>query len=108
MDKVTFYTTLENQIRADGSKGLLYDHYTDYDQACAKYFTICAAAAVSGLPYHSAHLLQDDGRMVKQEIFDRRPYFEPEPEPEEDEPSDGDEELDEEGPIVEVDGEPTE
>lgn len=84
MDKVTFYTTLENQIRADGSKGLLYDHYTDYDQACAKYFTICAAAAVSGLPYHSAHLLQDDGRMVRQEIFDRRTYtiVEPEPEPE--------------------------
>ena len=88
MEKVTFYTTLENQIRNDGSKGLLYDHFTELDQAMAKYFTICAAAAVSELPYHSAHLLQDDGRMIKQEIFDRRvipapePTPEPEPEPE--------------------------
>lgn len=82
MDKITFYTTIENQIRNDDSMGLLYDHFTDYNAALAKFFTICAAAAVSGIQYHSAHLLQDDGRMVKQEIFDRRPYVEPEPEPE--------------------------
>lgn len=68
----TFWTTIENQVRSDGSKGLLYDHFSDENAALAKYFTICAAAAVSELPYHSAHLLQNDGRMVKQEIFDRR------------------------------------
>lgn len=72
MEKTTFYTTLENQLRSDGTKGLLYDHFTDLNQAMAKYYTICAAAAVSELPYHSAHLLQDDGRMIRQEIFDRR------------------------------------
>ena len=83
MDKFTFYTTIENQVRSDESKGLLYDHYTNYEQALAKYFTVCAAAAVSEIPYHSAHLLQDDGRMIMQQIFDRRPTIEPEPEPEE-------------------------
>lgn len=67
-----FYTTIENQLRADGSCGLLYDHFTDLDAAMAKYFTVCAAAAVSKLPYHSAHLLQCDGVMLRQEIFDRR------------------------------------
>lgn len=67
-----FYTTIENQLRADGSRGLLYDHYDDLGQALAKYHSICAAAAVSGLPYHSAHLLQSDGVMKRQEIFDRR------------------------------------
>ena len=72
MEKIDFYTTLENQVRLDGSKGLLYDHFTDYNAACAKYYTICAAAAVSEIPYHSAHLLKDDGSMIKQEIFDRR------------------------------------
>lgn len=77
-----FYTTIENQLREDGSYGLLYDHFTDEDQAKAKFFTICAAAAVSGIPYHSAHLLASDGRMVRQEIFDRR--VAPEPTPEED------------------------
>lgn len=76
-----FYTTLENQLREDGSYGLLYDHFTDEDQAKAKFFTICAAAAVSGIPYHSAHLLASDGRMIRQEIFDRRVAPEPEPTP---------------------------
>ena len=69
----SFYTTLENQVRQDGSKGLLYDHFDNLNQTMAKYYTICAAAAVSELPYHSAHLLQDNGNMIRQEIFDRRP-----------------------------------
>ena len=77
-----FYTTLENQLREDGSYGLLYDHFTDEAQAKAKFFTICAAASVSGIPYHSAHLLASDGRMIRQEIFDRRVAPEPEPDPE--------------------------
>ena len=78
-----FYTTLENQLREDGSYGLLYDHFTDEAQAKAKFFTICAAASVSGIPYHSAHLLASDGRMIRQEIFDRRVAPEPTPESEE-------------------------
>lgn len=67
-----FYTTIENQLRADGSYGLLYDHYTDMNEAMAKFYTICAAAAISELPYHSATILASDGRIVRQEIFDRR------------------------------------
>lgn len=67
-----FYTTIENQVRNDGGRGLLYDHFDDYVLAQAKFFTICAAAAVSGIPYHSAHLMASDGRMIKQEIWDRR------------------------------------
>ena len=67
-----FYTTIENQLRSDGSYGLLYDHYTDEAQALAKFHTICAAAAVSEIPYHSAAILCSDGRILRQEIFDRR------------------------------------
>lgn len=74
-----FWTSIENQMREDGSFGVLYDHYTDYEQALAKFYTVCAAAAVSSIPYHAAMLVQSDGRVVKQEIFDRR---EPEPTPE--------------------------
>lgn len=29
MVKETFYTTIENQVRNDGSRGLLYDHFTE-------------------------------------------------------------------------------
>ena len=72
MDKTTFYTTIENQVRPDGSRGLLYDHFDDYDAALAKFFTVCAAAASSDIPYHSAHIVRSDGIMIEGRVFDRR------------------------------------
>ena len=98
MGKTIFYTTIENQMRSDGGRGLLYDHFDDYDLALAKFFTICAAAASSGIPYHSAHIIRSDGLMIEGRVFDRRvdpepePESEPEPEPtEETEPEVSDE-----------------
>ena len=67
-----FYTTIENQVRPDGSKGLLYDHFDNETQAYAKLYTILAAAAVSEIPYHSAHILRSDGIMIQGRVFDRR------------------------------------
>ena len=81
MNKTTFFTTIENQVREDGSRGLLYDHFDNLNAALAKYYTICAAAAVSDIPYHAAHLLASEGYMLEQRVFDRRSN-EPEPEPE--------------------------
>lgn len=72
MDRTTFYTTIENQVREDGGRGLLYDHFDDLNAALAKYYTICAAAAVSGIPYHAAYLTSSEGYTVEQRIFDRR------------------------------------
>lgn len=72
MDKTAFYTTIENQVRNDGSRGLLYDHFDDLNQALAKYYTVCAAAAISEIPYHAAHILHSDGYTIEQRIFDRR------------------------------------
>lgn len=72
MNKITFYTTIENQVRTDGTKGLLYDHYEDLNAALAKYYTICAAAAISEIPYHSAAIIRDDGIMIEGRVFDRR------------------------------------
>lgn len=80
MEKKVIYTTIENQIRGDGSKGLLYDHYEDEDQALAKLYTILAAAAVSKLPYHSGHILRSDGIVTDGRVFDRRTHVTPEPE----------------------------
>ena len=80
MVKTTIYTTIENQIRPDGSKGLLYDHFEDLDRALAKFFTVCAAAAVSEIPYHSAHIIRSDGVMIEGRVWDRR--VEPAPEEE--------------------------
>jgi len=67
-----FYTTIENQVRSDGSFGLLYDHFTSENAAYAKYYTVCAAAAVSDIPYHSAHLLRSDGLIIEGRVWDRR------------------------------------
>lgn len=67
-----FYTTIENQVRNDGSRGLLYDHFDDETQAYAKLYTILAAAAVSDIPYHSGHILRSDGIMIEGKVFDRR------------------------------------
>ena len=80
MGKSTFYTTIENQVRSDGSKGLLYDHFDSLEDALAKFFTICAAAAVSEIPYHSAMIIQDNGLVVNLQIFDRRTDETPEEE----------------------------
>lgn len=75
-----FYTVIENQKRSDGTYGLLYDHYYDYegqtstalDRAYAKYFTVCAAAAVSDIPYHSAAIQRSDGIQIECKVWDRR------------------------------------
>ena len=81
MVKEIFYTTIENQLRSDGSRGLLYDHYTNLNAALAKLYTILAAAATSGLPYHSGHIMRSDGILIEGRVFDRReepaPYSEP-------------------------------
>ena len=66
------YTTIENQVRDDGSKGLLYDHYTDYNAALAQLYAILQAAAVSNLPYHAGFIIRDDGIMTDGRVFDRR------------------------------------
>ena len=77
--KPYFYTTVENQLRSDGSYGLLYDHYYEIDgqqpalnRAQSKYHTICAAAAVSEIPYHAAYLLRSDGSVLEEAVWDRR------------------------------------
>lgn len=72
MNRNTFYTTIENQVRSDGSYGLLYDHFEDVNRAYAKFYTILAAAAVSEIPYHAGFLVRSDGVTIEGKVFDRR------------------------------------
>lgn len=67
-----FYTTIENQLRDDGSYGLLYDHFENIDDAYAKLYTVLAAAARSGIPYHSCHIMASNGVLIDGRVFDRR------------------------------------
>lgn len=67
-----FYTVLEIQVALDGSKACIPTIYTEWNDALAKFFTICHAATASEIPYHAAIILADGGQVVKTEIFDRR------------------------------------
>ena len=86
-DKTThIYVTIENQVRTDESKGLLYDSFNELKLGQQKYHYICAAACVSDIPYHAGFLLDTDGVVINCAIWDRRVDEVPvEPEPEEEE-----------------------
>ena len=79
MNKTPFYTVIEKQISDAGAPASLISHFDDYSQALSNFFSICASAAVSALPYHAAHVIRDDGIMIEGRVFDRR--VEPSPEP---------------------------
>lgn len=72
-----FYTLVEKQM-INGTPATLATHYDTYTEALAAYFFVCAAAVVSTIEYHAAHLIRSDGIMVEGRVFDRR--LEPEPE----------------------------
>jgi len=76
-----FYIVLEVQQDANGNRGAIPTIYGDEAQALAKFYTICAAAAVSGIPYHAAEIIRDDGIITEGRVFDRRVESEPEPQP---------------------------
>ena len=66
-----FYTVIEKQLN-NGTPGTLATHYDTEREALAAYFTICAAAAVSTIEYHAAHIIRSDGIMIEGRVFDRR------------------------------------
>jgi len=70
-----FYTTIENQKRADGSFGLLYDHFegevnglSAEQRAYAKFYTICASATTAEI-YTGVMLVRSDGVIVENKVF---------------------------------------
>lgn len=66
-----FYTVIEKQFN-DGTPGTIATHYSSETAALAAYYTILAAAAVSTIEYHSAHIIRSDGIMIDGRVFDRR------------------------------------
>ena len=66
-----FFTVIEKQI-IGGTPATLATHYGTESAALAAYYTILAAAAVSTIEYHAAHIIRDDGIMIEGRVFDRR------------------------------------
>lgn len=67
-----FYTVIEVQVNAGGNVGVLPYGFDNYEAALAKLYTVLAAAAASGLPYHACHILRSDGILTDGRVFDRR------------------------------------
>lgn len=87
--KQEFYKVIEDRILTNGEFSPVIQHFigdvTDTDpetgitrtlsaedRATSRYHAICAAAAVSVIPYHAVHLLADNGAIVDMRVWDRR------------------------------------
>lgn len=87
--KEPFYTVIENRILLNNAFSPVVQHYigdetstdpetgvtrvlTAEDRATSRFHAICSAAAVSVIPYHSVHLLANNGAIVDMRVWDRR------------------------------------
>ena len=67
-----FYIVNEIQQAANGQISVLATPKTDWNEAQSTFFSICAAASISAIPYHAANIIGDNGLILKCEVFDRR------------------------------------
>ena len=62
------YYVIEIQTTTTGT--VIPFSFTDRDQAEAKYHSLLAVAAVSSVPKHGAMLFNDNGFVLKSEVYD--------------------------------------
>ena len=67
-----FFTVLEIQMMDGDTKACIPVVFDSEQAATASFYQICAAAAISTIPYHASFILADNGQIIKSEIFDRR------------------------------------
>ena len=65
-----FYTVIEIQDNGT-TKSVLSQCYDNKDSAYSDYFTRCASAAISGIPYHAAYLINSNVGVIEQREWDR-------------------------------------
>lgn len=63
------YIVIELQTNADGQVGNIVTAYDTLPQAQNKFYTICAYAAVSDIPVHTAVILDSTGMTVAVQSF---------------------------------------
>ena len=66
-----FWTVLEIQVLDGGAKGALSTAYDDENQALSAYYSILAAGAINGIPYHAAYLINSKSGVRKSNVYDR-------------------------------------
>lgn len=65
-----FNTVIEIQDLGS-SKAVLNQCYDNKDSAYSDYFTRCASAAISNIPYHAAYLINSNVGVIEQREWDR-------------------------------------
>lgn len=63
------YIVMEIQKNAEGSIATLVNAYDTENEALARFHTVLAAAALSGLPLHGCTLLQETGAPMRYEHY---------------------------------------
>lgn len=66
-----FFTVIEIQDLGS-SKAVLNQCYDNKDSAYSDYFTRCASAAVSEIPYHAVYMIDSRYGCIEQREWDRR------------------------------------
>ena len=67
-----FFVVYEVQQNANDVVSVIPTTKTDWNEALSTYYSICASAAISTIPYHAAYIIADDGSMRMCQVFDRR------------------------------------
>lgn len=63
------YVVIEIQTNEDGVVSNIVTAHDEMGVAYQRYYTVCAAAAVSGLPVHSGALMTNEGRVLETKCF---------------------------------------
>lgn len=63
------FLVIEIQKQANGTVSNIVTTFDDKGTALNKFFTVCAAAAVSDLPVHSVVCMTEDARILEREVF---------------------------------------
>lgn len=63
------YIVIELQTDANGHVGNIVTTYDNLPEAESKFYTICASAALSSVPVHSAVILNNTGMTIANRSF---------------------------------------
>lgn len=74
------FLVMELQVSANGTVGNIVTSHNTLPEAQNKFYTICAFAAVSDVPIHSAIILDRTGVLIDRQCFEHPIEVEPESE----------------------------
>ena len=75
------FIVIELQVYNDGQVGHILSTHETFPDAQNKFYTICAFAAISEVPKHSAVILDEMGVMIDRKSFEHIIEIEPVEEP---------------------------